>query len=52
MYEKMSGLDIKKFWEEVLLFLFNLFVENFDRIIDDISLERIFEWLKYVCKIK
>lgn len=52
MYEKMSGPDTKKSWEEVLPFLFNLLVENSDRIIDDTSLERILEWLKYVCKTK
>ncbi|XP_068672973.1 BRCA1-associated ATM activator 1-like isoform X3 [Montipora foliosa] len=48
----MSGLDTKKSWEEVLPFLFNLLVENSERIIDDTSVERILEWLKYVCKSK
>ena len=46
----MSELERKKSWTEVLPLLFNLLVENADRVIDDTSLERILEWLKSVCK--
>ena len=40
----------RKSWSEVLPLLFNLLVENADRIVDDTSLERILEWLKNVCE--
>lgn len=46
---KMSGTE-RKSWSEVLPLLFNLLVENADRIVDDTSLERILEWLKNVCE--
>lgn len=45
----MSGTE-RKSWSEVLPLLFNLLVENADRIVDDTSLERILEWLKNVCE--
>ena len=45
----MSGWE-RKSWSEVLPLLFNLLVENADRIVDDTSLERILEWLKNVCE--
>lgn len=45
----MSNLEETKSWTEVLPTLFNLLVENSDRIIDDTILERVLEWLKTVC---
>ena len=45
----MSGTE-RKSCSEVLPLLFNLLVENADRIVDDTSLERILEWLKNVCE--
>ena len=45
----MSGTD-RKSWSEVLPLLFNLLMENADRIVDDTSLERILKWLKNVCE--
>lgn len=44
----MSYLQENKPWTEVLPSLFNLLVENSDRIIDDTILERVLEWLKTV----
>lgn len=46
---EMVGIERRKIWMELLFLLFNLFVDNVDGVIDDISLERIFEWLKCVC---
>ena len=48
----MSNLEETKSWTEVLPTLFNLLVENSDRIIDDTILERVLEWLKTVCHDK
>lgn len=38
MCEMCEIIEEKKIWFEVLFFLYNLFVENVDGIIDDISL--------------